>query len=203
MPSLTSEERALADQLAGRVRHLAGEIGGRHSGGSMGLQFPSQYIQRRIRDLVGNFRSRALVHRAIGTFRRYAAFLSESTAAPVWIAGIGWSDHWTFWQHEYPAIMIADTALFSYRPYHTAEDTPASSPTIAWRASSPGCSTLSGISQECWSLGALAELRDLASCSLRVQSPASVGVMADSHRLKKAKRSVRMILRTMEVASGK
>ena len=72
---------------------------------------------------VGHFRSRVLVRQAVGTFRRYAVFPSEGTAAPAWIAGIGWSDHWAFWQHGYPAIMITDTALFRYPPYHTAEDT--------------------------------------------------------------------------------
>jgi hypothetical protein len=69
-------------------------------------------------------RSRALVRRAIAAFRREAAFPSEGTAAPGWIAGIGWSDHWAFWQQGYPAIMITDTALFRYPHYHLPEDTP-------------------------------------------------------------------------------
>ena len=73
---------------------------------------------------VGNFGSRALVRRAIGTFRRETAFPSEGTAAPAWVAGIGWSDHWAFWEQGYPAIMITDTALFRYAPYHTSDDTP-------------------------------------------------------------------------------
>jgi len=37
--------------------------------------------------------------------------------------GIGWSDHWSFWKEGYPAIMVTDTALFRYGPYHSAEDT--------------------------------------------------------------------------------
>jgi Zn-dependent M28 family amino/carboxypeptidase len=73
---------------------------------------------------VGNLRSRDLVRRCVGSFRREAAFPSEGLAAPGWITGIGWSDHSSFWEHGYPGVMVTDTALFRYEPYHTAEDTP-------------------------------------------------------------------------------
>ena len=35
-----------------------------------------------------------------------------------------WSDHWSFWQAGYPAIMVTDTALYRYPHYHAATDTP-------------------------------------------------------------------------------
>ena len=73
---------------------------------------------------VGNLASRRLVHRSLGSFRRHTLFPSEGTAAPGWLTGIGWSDHWAFWQQGYAAIMVTDTALFRYAPYHTAADTP-------------------------------------------------------------------------------
>ena len=73
---------------------------------------------------VANLRSRGLVRRSVASFRRHAAFPSEGVAAPGWIPGIGWSDHWSFWQQGYPAVMVTDTALFRYGPYHTREDTP-------------------------------------------------------------------------------
>ncbi len=72
---------------------------------------------------VGNVRSRKLVLSAIGSFRRHARFPSEGIAAPSFMAGVDWSDHWAFWNQGYPALMITDTALFRYREYHTAEDT--------------------------------------------------------------------------------
>jgi hypothetical protein len=50
-------------------------------------------------------------------------FPSEGVAAPADWPGIGWSDQWSFWQQEYPAIMITDTALFRYPYYHTPQDT--------------------------------------------------------------------------------
>jgi len=73
---------------------------------------------------VGNLTSRALVRRCIQVFRETTPFPSEGIAAPAGIPGIGWSDHWSFWQHGYPAVMVTDTALFRYPHYHTAEDTP-------------------------------------------------------------------------------
>ncbi|NIR29778.1 MAG: M20/M25/M40 family metallo-hydrolase [Gammaproteobacteria bacterium] len=73
---------------------------------------------------VGNVGSRKLVRRAIASFRRHTRFPSEGTAAPAWLPGIGWSDHWSFWQQGYPAIMVTDTAPFRYAQYHTPADRP-------------------------------------------------------------------------------
>lgn len=74
---------------------------------------------------VGNVGSRHLVRRAIGAFRAGTAFPSQGAAVPGGIPGVGWSDHWAFWQQGYPAIMVTDTALFRYGPYHTLGDLPA------------------------------------------------------------------------------
>ncbi len=73
---------------------------------------------------VGNLDSRSLVRRVIGTFRETTPFPSEGIAAPAWIEGIGWSDHWPFWQEGYPALMVTDTAIFRYPHYHKPSDTP-------------------------------------------------------------------------------
>jgi hypothetical protein len=73
---------------------------------------------------VGNTSSRALVRRALRSFRAHAAIPSEGAALPAGIPGVGWSDQWGFWQHGYPGIMITDTAPFRYPYYHTRGDTP-------------------------------------------------------------------------------
>lgn len=73
---------------------------------------------------IGNVRSRALVHRCVATFRATAAFPSEGAAAWGGIPGIGWSDHWSFWQCGYPALMVTDTAVYRYEHYHQPTDTP-------------------------------------------------------------------------------
>jgi Zn-dependent M28 family amino/carboxypeptidase len=73
---------------------------------------------------VSNAASRGLLRRAIRRFRETTAFPSEGVAAPEGWPGIGWSDHWSFWQEGYPAIMVTDTAPFRYPYYHTSGDTP-------------------------------------------------------------------------------
>jgi hypothetical protein len=44
--------------------------------------------------------------------------------APASLPGVGWSDHWAYWQEGYPAIMLTDTAPYRYPHYHTMHDTP-------------------------------------------------------------------------------
>jgi hypothetical protein len=73
---------------------------------------------------VGNLSSRRLVRRCIATFRQQAAFPSEGVAAPGYLPGIFWSDHWSFWRERYRAVMVTDTAPFRYPQYHTPLDLP-------------------------------------------------------------------------------
>ncbi len=73
---------------------------------------------------VGNLGSRKLVRSALRTFRHSTAFPAEGAAVPAWVTGVGWSDHWSFWQAGYRAIMVTDTAFFRYAHYHTERDTP-------------------------------------------------------------------------------
>lgn len=73
---------------------------------------------------VGNLGSRPLLRTVVEAFRRHTAFPSEGVAAPGWWGGVHWSDHWSFWREGYPALMVTDTALYRYRHYHTAGDTP-------------------------------------------------------------------------------
>jgi hypothetical protein len=73
---------------------------------------------------VGNTRYGDLVRRAIGAFRRVERFPSQGGAMPESMSHIGRSDHWSFWQEGYPALMVTDTANFRYPYYHTPDDTP-------------------------------------------------------------------------------
>jgi hypothetical protein len=73
---------------------------------------------------VGDLGARGLVRRSIGAFRKSAEFPSEGVAAPAFIPGVTWSDHWSFRRHGYPAIMITDTAFYRYPHYHLPNDTP-------------------------------------------------------------------------------
>ncbi len=73
---------------------------------------------------VGNVTSRPLVHQAIQAFRASAKLPSSGVAAPAFIRGVDWSDHWSFWKQGYRGLMVTDTAVFRYPYYHTAQDTP-------------------------------------------------------------------------------
>lgn len=73
---------------------------------------------------VGNLGGRGLVHETLAAFRAHARFPSDGIAAPGWLPGIDWSDHWSFWREGWPALMITDTAPYRYPHYHTSRDTP-------------------------------------------------------------------------------
>ena len=87
----------------------------------LGLAYPStgDFV-----GFVGNLDSRALTHRSISVFRTEASFPSQGACLPAMIPGVGWSDHWSFWQAGYPAVMITDTAPFRNPNYHQSTDTP-------------------------------------------------------------------------------
>jgi hypothetical protein len=87
----------------------------------LGLAYPSQGDFVAFVSMTG---SRRLMQESIKAFRAKTAFPSEGGAAPGFLPGIDWSDHWSFEQFDYPAIMITDTAYFRYPHYHTAQDTP-------------------------------------------------------------------------------
>ncbi|MEC4802783.1 MAG: M28 family peptidase [Jaaginema sp. PMC 1080.18] len=72
---------------------------------------------------VGNLDSGSLVRKVIKNFRSHTNFPSEGVALPGKVPGVGWSDHWSFWQVGYPALMVTDTAPFRYGEYHTMQDT--------------------------------------------------------------------------------
>src|SRR5690349_21017349 len=74
----------------------------------LGLLFPSRgnFI-----GFVSNPDSRELLRTTIASFRKHARFPSEGVALAEDRPGIGWSDHWAFWQAGYPAVMVTDTRV--------------------------------------------------------------------------------------------
>ena len=73
---------------------------------------------------VANLGSRSLLTKVVRSFRSTTPFPSEGVAAPASVPGVGWSDHWPFWQFGYDAVMVTDTALYRYPHYHRPTDTP-------------------------------------------------------------------------------
>jgi hypothetical protein len=73
---------------------------------------------------VANTKSKDLLFDTVRSFRTHARFPSEGGALSESLSGVGWSDHWSFWQFGFPGVEITDTAPFRYPYYHTSGDTP-------------------------------------------------------------------------------
>ncbi len=125
--------KVYADELVPRAQPIAAmfslETLGYYSErpGSQRYPFPLNLFYPERGDFlafVANVASRSLLHETIGAFRSAARFPSDGVAAPAFIPGIDWSDHWSFWAHGVPALMITDTAPYRYPHYHLASDTP-------------------------------------------------------------------------------
>jgi hypothetical protein len=55
-------------------------------------------------------------------FRRSVRFPMIPFASPGSVTGPDMSDNWSFWQHDYPALMITDTSMFRNPHYHQPSD---------------------------------------------------------------------------------
>lgn len=74
---------------------------------------------------VGNLDSRLFLSNALALFRAQKTFPSEGMAAPEFLVGdIRRSDHASYWDVGYPAVMVTDTSNFRSPHYHTLGDTP-------------------------------------------------------------------------------
>jgi Zn-dependent M28 family amino/carboxypeptidase len=74
--------------------------------------------------VVGGIRGGALVRRVRNAMRLASPLPVHSIAAPRWVPGIDYSDHSSYWDAGYPAVMITDTAFYRNPHYHTARDLP-------------------------------------------------------------------------------
>jgi hypothetical protein len=68
-------------------------------------------------------RLKALVRLIESMFKKYNSFPIESLAAVSLVPGIDFSDHWSFWKMDYPAVMITDTSFYRNTNYHKKTDT--------------------------------------------------------------------------------
>lgn len=74
--------------------------------------------------VVGRWGDIPLVRRVKGAMAGSSALPVRSMTAPRWVQGIDFSDHRSYWDQGYPAVMITDGAFFRNRAYHTEGDTP-------------------------------------------------------------------------------
>tara|TARA_R110002096_G_scaffold374692_5_gene568413 strand:- start:257 stop:1303 length:1047 start_codon:yes stop_codon:yes gene_type:complete len=72
---------------------------------------------------VGNSSSQFLADSARSAFMSASGIPALAGGYPETVPGVAWSDHWSFWQAGYPAIMVTDTAPYRYAHYHKPTDT--------------------------------------------------------------------------------
>ena len=73
--------------------------------------------------VVGNFHSSRYVSFCKKGIRKYSNINARSLRAPEFFGGINLSDNYSFWRHQYRAIMVTDTSFFRNRNYHQETDT--------------------------------------------------------------------------------
>lgn len=73
--------------------------------------------------VVGGVGDAMLVRRIKGAMRAGASLPVYSINAPRFVPGIDFSDHLSYWNAGYPAVMITDTAFYRNHNYHTHNDT--------------------------------------------------------------------------------
>ncbi|MEW6621381.1 MAG: M28 family peptidase [bacterium] len=74
--------------------------------------------------VVGNRASKKLVNKVTSAFKKHSNFPIESIAAFSIVPGIDFSDHASFWEYGYEAVMITDTAFYRNPHYHSPTDLP-------------------------------------------------------------------------------
>lgn len=73
--------------------------------------------------VIGNFKVKKQAKEFTQLFKRHSRFPIRSTVLFDFIPGVDFSDHWSFWQMGFPALMVTDTAFYRYPHYHTDSDT--------------------------------------------------------------------------------
>jgi len=74
--------------------------------------------------IVGNADSQPLQTQVRDALKAHMSLPVETYTGPWWIPGVDWSDHGSFWNEGYPAVMLTDTALFRNPHYHRPTDQP-------------------------------------------------------------------------------
>jgi Zn-dependent M28 family amino/carboxypeptidase len=119
--------KARGDRIAGM---LSLETMGYYTDAPGSQQYPVETMRGVYPDIgnfigfVSNEESRELLKAAARAFESRARTPVQAAAMPADLPGAGWSDHWSFWQAGYSALMVTDTAPWRYPWYHTPQDTP-------------------------------------------------------------------------------
>lgn len=74
---------------------------------------------------VGNYPSKKFYNELKSNFKKNSDFPISGILAPGFIPSLSFSDHWSFWEEGFPAVMITDTSFYRNKHYHLESDLPA------------------------------------------------------------------------------
>ncbi|MBI5624503.1 MAG: M28 family peptidase [Elusimicrobia bacterium] len=113
-----------------RVRAMLSlEMLGRYSD-APGSQATPSVLLKLLYPSAGDFVAVVTDHASRGLAKPVKAAMSGfglpvySITAPASVPGIDYSDHSSYWDQGYPAVMVTDTAFYRNKDYHTPKDTP-------------------------------------------------------------------------------
>jgi Zn-dependent M28 family amino/carboxypeptidase len=86
----------------------------------LGLFYPNR---ANFISIVGNFSMASWVKVIAQHFKQHSRFPIATVVLFKFVPGVDFSDHWSFWQMDYPAVMVTDTAFYRYPYYHSDSDT--------------------------------------------------------------------------------
>ena len=101
--------------------YYSDEPGSQRYPAPLGLFYPDRgnYIA-----FVGDLGAFRLVRKCFLKFKKNSSFPAQWLSGPASIPGVTHSDHWSFRNLGFPAIMVTDTAYNRNPHYHQASDTP-------------------------------------------------------------------------------
>ena len=101
------------------IGYYRDEINSQRYPAPLGLFYPNRgnFIT-----FVSNFSSRHILKAIASSFKKETDFPLECFVGPAFIPGVSFSDHWSFWKENYPAVMVTDTAYLRNPNYHTQLD---------------------------------------------------------------------------------
>jgi hypothetical protein len=74
--------------------------------------------------VVADTGSARMMRRVTAELRRQGGLPTLGAAIPAFVTGVDWSDHWSYWQEGYEAVLVTDMPPFRNPHYHEPTDTP-------------------------------------------------------------------------------
>lgn len=121
--------RSLAEQRVPVVAMIALEMIGTFSNEAGSQRFPVPSLRffygskANFIGVVGDLGQRPLIRTVKRQMKGSTDLPVRSVSVPSFLPGVDYSDHKNYWENNFPAVMITDTAFYRNRKYHSPDDT--------------------------------------------------------------------------------